>query len=685
MWAQLRRYVRTLRKYSALIAIITLGCFLGAFIMTYRQPKLYSAQTLIELKMEGDALVPKLSYGGRVPYWNSGEFVKTQTRILQSTEVAKRVVDALGLDEKIWTPERISGNLIVEPIDGSRLLSIKAIGGDPDLVVNISTMAAQSYIDLQEEKQVRQSRQMLMWLDDRVAEVQKDLRKSQQNKVDFAAQNKIISLEDQRSVLSTRLTDLEIEYNKVRVDRIQKEGAYGKLKRILAGVGGPEDQLAILDFNNTANVAMQGEYRKVQAEVARLAAIYGPKHPRLQEATAVLQKIEEQIAFSAKQTIQRAKQDWEVAFSKEAALEVELESLTQELLNFNDTWVEYVALSQEVEKNEEIFEILLGSLKEADVTRHLQKETAQIIEPATPNYKPFSPNLVLNLSVALVLGCSLGIVIAFVAEYYDPRIRFPSEFTKATNLPVLIELPFSGESIKDEVEREAYVRKIVYLEPASPEAELYRVLRTQVTFGGENRKPMRSVVVTGVHPREGKSTVSINLGLSIASMDRRVLMVDGDIRRASLSQSFGYTDQLGLSDVLANRIDWLEATQKTDIPNLHVLPSGTLEKNPSELMVSGLLQRLLRSWQTEYDHIIFDMPPVLAVSDALSIAASVEGVMLVLKPETSTKADVVETVERLNGVNANIVGAVFNQVIDGDLSANPYYYYYRSGNLETEL
>ena len=686
MWSQLRKYWMTVLKYRVLIGAVTVVCLLVTFFSTLRMPKLYRANAVIELESRSESIVPTIeSQRSSVPYWNLDEFIYTQTKIIESREVARRAIETLGL--KDWTPEMVIQAINVRLIEKSRLVEIEAIVADPDLAVSLAMAVSQAYMDNQFEKQVKQSRLVVQWLSDRIDEVHEDLRKSQEDQLRFAADKRIVSLEDRRNVLTERLENTEGAYGKARTERLELEANYRKLQAIHDDKDAGISKLTGMLVNNYTELGtnIRSESAQVEAAIAERSVIYGPEHPELKSLIARRDELNRQVRGQVEQLVERARIEWQVAQAKETQLSQELRRLTDEILAFNDTWLSYTTLAQSVDKNEKIYDILMQRLKEADVTRNLQNETAQLVEAATPNYRHFSPNMALNLGVALLLGLALGIGLAFVAEYYDPRIKFASEFSKLTKLPVLVEMPVTGEHILAQEDREDYVRKIVFHEPASPEAELYRVLRTQITFGGENRKPLRTVMVTGVHPKEGKSTVASNLGISIASMDRKVLMVDGDIRRASLSSAFHFRDVPGIADVLAGTYDWQSVIQTTDVPNLFLVPAGRIVDNPSELLLSGHLKRLLHNWQTEFDHVIIDMAPVLAVSDALTLAASVDGCLLVLKPETSTKEDILETVERLRGVQANILGAVFNQVRQAEVGANPYYYYYRSGNLETEL
>lgn len=686
MLKYLRRYYLTLRKYRTLVVVITLISVLGAFIKTMRTPDMYRASTTMELVYRSPAVVPTMQSGTlRSPYWSYDEFANTQIRIIHSSAIGRRVIESMGL--KGWSPADVAGRIQILQIPQSHLIVISAIGTNPDRVAMLANATAQAFQDFQFEKQVRTSKKIIQWLRNRIEEVLEDLRKSRQAEYEFAREKKIVSLEGHRSVLNERLEKLQIAYSDTRTKRLRLEAVYDQLKKIKALGNAGYDKLSSVITGKYSGYAetIQLDLAKAAVAISEAATTYGPKHPKMVRLMASYRMMQKNLRDLVDKYVESAHIDWNEMLAQERALKTELSSLTDETQAFNKTWMAYLGLQQDVEKSQQLYDILIQRLKEIDITKNLQSETSHVVEAAEPPAAPFAPNIKLNLLAALLLGLGIGVGLAFLADYYDPRVRYAEEFSNLTKIPVLVEIPIIGQDIADPMERNRYIQRITQLEPASHEAEIYRVLRTHLLFGGENNKAIRTLIISGVHPKEGKSTVATNLAISMAAMERRVLLVDADIRRASLTHSFEFEDMPGLSETISGEEEWQSVIQSTEIANLFMVPAGAMQVNPGELLTSKSLRRLINNWKTQFDTIIIDMAPVLAVSDTLSLAADVESLLLVVKPGSATKNEVLATVDRLKRMQANVIGAVFNQVDAPEAPASGYYYYYRRGGHETEL
>jgi succinoglycan biosynthesis transport protein ExoP len=221
---------------------------------------------------------------------------------------------------------------------------------------------------------------------------------------------------------------------------------------------------------------------------------------------------------------------------------------------------------------------------------------------------------------------------------------------------------------------------IVQSEPRSPISEAFRSLRTNIQFASVDQ-PVRSLLVTSPSPKDGKSTIAVNLGASLAQSGFRVAIIDADLRRPQIHQRLSLGNRQGISGVFVQpQVVLNGALQKTTVENLYALTSGTIPPNPSELLGSEKMQEIIRRVSEQADFLVLDTPPVTAVTDAAVLAPRVDGVLLVVKPGATKLAACKQTVEQLQRVGANILGVVLNDV---EWKRSRYRYSYYRGYYST--
>lgn len=217
------------------------------------------------------------------------------------------------------------------------------------------------------------------------------------------------------------------------------------------------------------------------------------------------------------------------------------------------------------------------------------------------------------------------------------------------------------------------VSLITLIDPSSPIAEQYRTIRTNIQFASSTDAQVKTLVVTSAGPGEGKSTTSANLAVVFAKSGHRVLLVDADMRKPTVFKTFNLNNSKGLSTVLSTTTGILEAAQKTVIENLSILTSGPNPPNPSELLGSARMNQVMEEAKNLYDIVIFDMPPIIAVTDAQIMASRSDGTILVVREKISRKESLTKAKELLHLVKARVLGVVYN---GAETSKDAGYYYY---------
>lgn len=234
----------------------------------------------------------------------------------------------------------------------------------------------------------------------------------------------------------------------------------------------------------------------------------------------------------------------------------------------------------------------------------------------------------------------------------------------------------SKKTRKQKSETPKAVSLITLVDKSSPVSERYRTIRTNIQFASSADHQIKTLVVTSSGPGEGKSTTSANLAVVFANSGQSVLLVDADMRKPTVHKTFLLENRVGLSNVLSTDMSFNDAIQRSVVPNLYVMTSGPKAPNPSELLGSTRTDKLIQELRDDYDFIIFDMPPIVAVTDAQIMASKADGTMLVVRENVTRKDSLQKARELLTMVNANVLGAVFNGSTD---ESDQGYYYYGTG------
>lgn len=297
---------------------------------------------------------------------------------------------------------------------------------------------------------------------------------------------------------------------------------------------------------------------------------------------------------------------------------------------------------------------------------------ATLTDPATYNPKPIAPRTLLNTVVAALLGLVLGCGLALVRELLDNTIHSMDEMEKTIDAPVM-----ASVGIDPEIERKPLLTD---LSGFSIRGEAFRVLRTNLQFLDLDSE-IKSLVITSATAGEGKTTTSANLAIALAQTGRRVLVVDGDLRRPRIARLMGLEGAVGLTTVLVGRTELDASIQKHKESGVYVLASGPTPPNPSEILQSRAARDLILQLRDKFDAVIIDAPPILPVADATILATICDGAILVTRHGKTPRDHVQTAAQRLRSVNAKLLGAVVNFV--PKQAAGGYYYYYYYAEQET--
>ncbi len=357
-----------------------------------------------------------------------------------------------------------------------------------------------------------------------------------------------------------------------------------------------------------------------------------------------------------------------------AALTANVDSLRGELATFPGKETRIAQLEIERGILHDTYSYLLGQYQQSQMQQATISPYVSILDGASPP-SPIGTNLRQKVILGVLVGLLLGVGGAFFLEYLDQTIKTAADVERVIGAPVLGLIPHEPRLTAGTNGGRRPVLAPTALSPDDPTVEAYRSLRTNVTFVSAER-PVQLLAVTSPGPGEGKSTTVVNLAAILAQSGSRVLLIDSDLRRPVLHKALQLIDRPGLTDVLVGNASMREALRPEVSENLDVLPSGPRPPNPSELLGSDAMRRLLNEARREYAYVVLDTPPALPVTDASVVGASVDAMIVVMRSGETEESAAQRAVAQLQRVHARIAGIVLN----GVSRRHDRYYGYYSGD-----
>jgi capsular exopolysaccharide synthesis family protein len=696
----LHEVVHVLREYKWLIAGIIVVVVAVGIVWTIRTPKIYEAICTVEYDPN-----PSKPLGGQVEdiadpignFWATREFFGTQNLVIASRDVAGRVVQKLGLhqDPTYLTQDddtpgetgnleattlALQSRLTVEPVPDTRLVQIYARDVKPERARLIANAVADAYVEKTIEDRLESTDRAKDWLENQLSTLREELEEAELALHRFKKGHNVlsVSMEDRQNLVASDVQTTHSKLTETRNRRIELEARLKRLKASIDKRSNTVDPAVMAEHGELS--ALVTELRSKKKEHDSLAVKYGEEHPTMKSLAEEIEVLRAQLAQEKAAIIASAEHDLEQAKAVESGLRSAAGEAHSAGLNLNLREIEYRRLNRNRDNKAKLYEIVLQRLTETDLTRMLKTTHVRVLDRALLPVQPVSPNLVKNIGASLLTGLLLGLAAAFFASRLDRTVR-SVESVEGLGVPVLGVIPHlsGGEprpkpdasSGPKQVSPARVTEELIVLErPMSPAAETFRMVRTNLAFMSQD-DPLRTVVVTSALPLEGKTTVASNLAIVLAQSGRSVLLVDSDLRRPRVHRVFDIDNELGLSSLVEGRTTLSEAIHGTKIDGLSVLTAGPIPPNPSELLHSAAFDRLREDLLSHFDWVLFDSPPMGAVTDAAILAPQADGVLLVVRAGTSTLHAVSGARKQLNSVSGRLLGAVLN---DADLRIKGYRY-----------
>jgi len=725
----LRDYWHVVVKYQWMIITLFIVALITTAIATFNMKPVYRATAQVLIDREN----PNILSIKEVMSMDAQDldYYQTQYKILQSRSLVKAVINTLSLahhqefiecskdkngqgllasikdsiqkplaflmplsvdDTKatvILTPEEIRdkkesvlidsflGKLQIEPIMKSHLVNISFLAHDPALAARVANTLAEQYIQHNIKLKYDASISASDWLNQNVGDLKKKMEDSEEALHSYKEQNKIVSLEERQNIIVQKLSELNSAVTEAKTKRISLETLYNQANKFKDN----EDALESLPsvMNNALILELKKNYIALLGEYNRESKQYGVKHPNIIKISSQMQALEKKINSEVQKIVNSIKTEYEIAVAQEGVLIEALNQQKEEALDLNKKVIKYNVLKRDSESNQQMFEVVLNRLKETDLTRGLKNSNVRIIDKAEVPETPIKPNQKLNLLLGAIVGLFAGLGMSFFLEYLDNTIKTPDDVKRYLDLPFLAPVPSLDMT---ETKGIACPELITLHKPKSHITEAYKGLRTSILFSFPDNNP-KVLLITSATPGEGKTFTSVNLAITMAQAGSKVVMIDCDMRKSRIHRLLNLKNEKGISNLLIGQCRVEDVLQDGPVSNLKIITCGHHPPNPSELLVSANLKKILEELKTRFDHIIIDSPPLVAVTDSVVISRIVDGVALVIHGGVTSKEAVVQGRDLLKNANASLLGVIINNINLGK-QGNYHYYYYSSQYYEDD-
>jgi len=561
--------------------------------------------------------------------------------------------------------------LIVEPVPKTQLVKVSFSTVDPSFSEELANAHAAAFIRMNLETRFELSKEAREFLEKKLVELKVKVGQSEEALNRFRKTYGVVSLEGNENIIVSRLVELNGKLTDARARRIELES----LSRIVK-----DKNLTSLSqvIDNNMVVQLRGGLEGLEAERARLSTIFKSDHPRLQDLEKQISQTQQRMNLEIRKVIRTIESDYAAARAKEAALQAEADRQQQAALDLKQLAVQHTILQGELDANRTILANVLKRLNEASVSTESPLSNMQITEPAEMPRGPSSPQIERALILASVFGLFLGVGLALVFERLNSAMRTPEEVWRAIAVPTLGAIPhwrsLRGQEYRyKQLPRNSPLRFLTHAngeeEPAvsrtlvashhpfSLIAESYRMVRSGLLLIQTDRPP-QVVLLTSARPSEGKTSVSLNLAITLAQSGRQVVVIDADLRAGNCHALLGLSNRYGLVHLLNDDLPLDAVLQRTAVDGLYLIPRGVVPPDPAHLLGSDRMKEVLQVLRARFDLVLVDTPPAIAVSDAIVLSVQCDGVLLVLRAQRTPTEAVQRVVERLEVVGARLLGIV---------------------------
>jgi succinoglycan biosynthesis transport protein ExoP len=665
-------YWQVIKNRYGVILLTLLLVFMTASVITYMMPKKYESSTKIEVKPRVPLMTVFRGMDEGSGYNRTTQnFFNTEFEKIKSRNALIKVSDNLDLVNR-WGMDReivlrvLAGIVRTDNIRGTDLISISVRHADREACKDIAAEVARAYKEYRSEVENREGNRALVELKKAVRAQEDTVEERRKVLANIVRSKGIIyygpdsyyqrsGMEDDNGARNS----LDV-FNQLETEKMQLESMIQSLLKYSS------EQLMVyasgLQLPDNVIQTLYPKYleQKTQFEGLKREGL-GPQHPTMLAHGQILESMKKQLdegVISLRDTLQAKLELAEARYKR--ALVSKNEKRTDAIKRGLDAQ-DYVDAKRDFESEQEMLQQMKIKLIAEEIAAKMPDESIIVHDEPIVAQSPVVPNVPLNLMLGAVVGMIFGIGIAFFLEYIDTSVKSLEDVERYLQVPVLAVIP------KD-------VGILHKQSGMSPDAEAYRILRTNIEFNRKNPEDNSITIVSG-GAGEGKSTTLVNLAYVCAQGGYTTLMIDADLRRPRLHTFFDINNSVGLSNYLTTELMLEDVILQTPVDNLYFMPSGILPADAAGILNSRRMSDLIRDVKHRFDLVLVDSPPMLGVSDASVIASEVDLTMIVVQHRKLPKNMLLRVKQAIENVGGNVLGVVLNNV---DVRSDSQYQYYTS-------
>ena len=681
----LKDYIRLIRANWIPVTLITLAGLIVAIFYAVKATDIYKSTVALKISRPQGGSVLTSPLLPEFQEWGNDRFIANEIEIMQSftarSIVATSLIDSFFRDtnkdryavlldksfgrenseNNIKTVDALATTLSGVAIDQKRgldIVEISALSPSPYEATLIANVYAQQYKMLNLEQNRNQLTLVTEFLDEQRKEKYDELNAAEETLREFQERGGLIALDERASTLISLLAQFEAQKSATQVDLMASNKVLENLRKELVA-----QNPRMADY--LTSLTSQKYITAVQEEIAKLEVnkqVAISRKDGLTEDSPVIQEYDRKISELRKEL----DKELEVlkagifASSPEEVKELTQKIITEEVrtqslqtsikeldkivkgyeaqfMKLPKNAIELAKLKRNSEALEKLYLLVEQRYQEALINEQSQPGNVMVIDEARIPSQPSKPNRTLIVIIGLLLGSGLAVGYVFVKNYFDDTVKTPDDIEKR-KINVLAWVPHFESimgSSTDEIEF------IVERRPDSIPSEAFRALRTRIQFSRVNTESLKTILITSSAPQEGKTTISSNLAGSFAQSKKKVLLIDCDLRKPSVHKLFGRERIPGLIDYLTGNAKLDKVLNQSELENLNFITAGTIPPNPAEMLDSLEMRTFLKKMRDDYDLIILDSPPIIAVTDSEILTSMVDGTLLVVSAE-NTEIDLME-------------------------------------------
>jgi succinoglycan biosynthesis transport protein ExoP len=602
-----------------------------------------------------------------------GNFIGTQIELMTSGEVRKRAMHRVAGADPTLQPVRVELKVKLLPL--TSIFFFSATGAEPRYTQRLLDATMDEYIATKKEMRSSKSETTQTAILDEISQIERETGQTEDALLEFQRKNNIGFLQqegnsagDYVAKLNRQLADLKTQYNllnSLNVDQIIDLNQRDPSKAADFAAHATDADLQNL---NEGGLQPEAQYIQAKQQLELLKAqrdgltkVLRPKHPQVVELDEKIEQQKTVIEALRQENIDGFHNQRDSISHQIDNLEVSIKEWDGKALSLSERLAEYNRIKEKLDRSKALNDRLLNNLHDVNVTQNLDQDTVSILEKASPP-DPVKPGVVQAVILGSIAGLILGLGLLVFMDHIDDRVLSLADVRARFEGAILAQIPREKHSgALEPVRRD---------DPRHAFTEAFRALRSSIIYLPVEGVRPKTLLLAGATPGEGKSTIALNLALTMAKANVRVLLVDGDLRRGGLHRSLKCPSEPGLSDLLAGQASLKEVLSSAS--ELDFIARGKILPNSGELFLSSAMDRFIRDVYSSYDFILFDSSPIMAADDAASLAPKIDATLFVVRFAHSSCGGSLKAIDLLRDRQANVVGIVCNDVRQMD---QEYYYY----------